>query len=162
MRLGMAAVVIASVLGSGIAAAEVRTSQAGKVSVDIPSSWKVKTDKSGLLIGESKDDSVGLMFWVIDKFDVAESLEKLDAAVKGKITKIKWEQKKDADINGLKGIRNIGTAVIKGKPAYLMLAVVGPTPSNKGVIVFGAVEQSKLTEHKAELVNIFDSLKPIK
>jgi hypothetical protein len=156
----MAASIVA--LGVGTAGAEVRTSQSGKVSVDIPSSWKVKSDKSGILVGESKDDAVGLIFWVVDKFDVTESLEKLDQAVKGKITKIKWEKAKKAQVNGLKGIRNVGTAEIKGKPAYLMLVIVGPTPTNKGVIVFGAIEQRKLTEHKAELVNILDSLKPVK
>jgi hypothetical protein len=160
MRLAIATLIVA--LGVGTAAAEIRTSQSGKVSVDIPSSWTVKSDKTGLLVGQSKDDAVGLMFWVVDKFDVTESLEKLDAAVKGKITKIKWETAKKAEINGLKGIRNVGTAEIKGKPAVLMLAIVGPTPSNKGVIIFGAIEQSKLTEHKAELVNVLDSLKPIK
>lgn len=160
MRLVIATLIIA--LGFGTAAAEVRTSPTGKVSVDIPSSWKVKAESPDLLVGESKDDAVGLMFWVVDKFDVTEALEKLDGAVKGKITKIKWEKAKKAEINGMKGIRNVGTAVIKGKEAYLMLAIVGPTPSNKGVIVFGAVEQSKLTEHKAELVNILDSLKPVK
>lgn len=160
MRLAIATLIIA--LGFGTAAAEVRTSPTGKVSVDIPSSWKVKSESAELLVGESKDDAVGLMFWVVDKFDVTEALEKLDGAVKGKITKIKWEKAKKAEINGMKGIRNVGTAVIKGKDAYLMLAIVGPTPSNKGVIVFGAIEQSKLTEHKAELVNILDSLKPVK
>jgi hypothetical protein len=34
--------------------------------------------------------------------------------------------------------------------------------TNKGVIIFGAIEQSKLTEHKAEVTNILDSLKPVK
>ena len=68
----------------------------------------------------------------------------------------------DANNNGMKGIRNAGTATIDGKEAVLMLAIVGPTPTKKGVVVFAAVEKAKLDSHKTELGNIFDSLHPEK
>lgn len=163
MRFTMSMLVFALVATAGVARAEVHKNGKGKVSVDIPSSWKVKNEKGGLLVGESKDDAVGLLFWVVDKGDADEAIKLLDKALEGKLTDVKWPNRPEkADINGLRGIKNVGTAVVNGKQAYIMVAVVGPTPTKKGVIIFGAIEQSKLTEHKAELSNIFESLAPIR
>jgi hypothetical protein len=159
MRVALVAFVIALCAGSAVA--EVRTNKAGGVSVDIPSAWKVDVNKNGVLAAESADKTIGLMFWVVEKADAKESLKLLDKGLEGKVTAIKWGKASEANINGMKGIKNAGTAKVAGKDAFVMLAIVGPTPTKKGVIVFGAIEQSKLSEHKAELSNIFDSLKPV-
>jgi hypothetical protein len=175
MRRSILAFTIVSLFGIGSAGAEIRTNTAGQVSVDIPSSWIIsdtgkgqtaaqKKAAAGLLVAKSKDDAVGLIFWVVDKSDATQAIKLLDKALEGKVKDIKWENKKPlaANINGMKGIKNAGTAMIEGKEAIVMVAVVGPTPTKKGVIIFGAIDKAKVTEHKAELINIFDSLKPIK
>jgi predicted Zn-dependent protease len=158
MRLIVISLAIALVSGTGVAHAKVHTHAKGKVSVDIPTAWKVKQEKTGVLVGESQDKAVGLLFWVVEKTDAKGAIAQLDKAVEGKITNIKWNKPQQASINGMTGIKNVGTATIEGKEAFIMVAVVGPTPSQMGVIIFGAIEQSKLTEHRAELSNIFDSL----
>jgi len=160
MRAATVLIVVAMLASAAFA--EVRTSKAGAVSVDIPSAWKVEANKNEVLAAESADKSVGLMFWVVDKSDAKEAIKLLDKALEGKVTAAKWGKPAEANINGMKGIKNVGTAKVAGKDAFVMLAIVGPTPTKKGVIVFGAIEQSKLNEHKAELSNIFDSLKPVK
>ena len=173
MRRSILAITIMSLFAIGSAGAEVRTNTAGQVSVDIPSSWTIadpgkgktpaqKKAAAGLLVAKSKDDAVGLIFWVVDKSDAKQAIKLLDKALEGKVKNIAWDNKKplDANINGMKGIKNTGSALIEGKEALVMVAVVGPTPTKKGVIIFGAIDKAKVTEHKAELVNIFDSLKP--
>lgn len=161
MRFALSCVfVVLSTLG--VARADKHHHEAGKVEIDVPGTWKVKKDK-GMLVGESKDQAVGLMFWVVDKGNVDDAIGLLDKALAGKVTDVKWPRKPEAaDLNGLRGIKNVGAARIKGKDSFIMVAVLGPTPSKKGVIVFGAIEQAKLTEHKAELENIFASLRPMK
>ena len=142
------------------ASADVKTNATGKVSVDLPSTWQTKTEKD-VLIGEAKDGGVVLMFWVVDKHEAKHALPLLDKALKGKFTKVTWEAPKDVTVDGMKGIRTVGTAVIKGKEAYVMAAIVGPTPTKKGVIVFGAIEKSHLKEHKVEMEYVLDSLKQL-
>jgi len=171
MRRVILAFTIATLLGVSAAGANVHVNATGQVSLDIPSSWKVtdstkgKTQKggsSGMLVAQSKDDAVGLIFWVVGKADAKQAIKFLDNALRDKIKDAKWDKAQDANINGMKGIRNGGTATIDGKEAVLMLAIVGPTPTKKGVIVFAAVEKAKLATHKTELGNIFDSLQPVK
>ena len=154
MRGAVVAVIVAG------ARAEVRTNTVGKVKIDIPSSWTVTSDSkvTGLTVGESKDKAVGLMFWVLDKHDTDAALKQLAAALEGKMTEAKWGKPEQADIHGLKGIRNAGTAKLAGKDAVVMVAAVGPTPSGKGVLMFGAIDAGKLKQHEAEVKAVFDSL----
>lgn len=158
MRLAL----LALVMMASLAFAEKHTHDAGKVEIDIPGTWKIDK-RNALLVGESKDKAVGLLFWVVEKGDVKEAIKLLDKELEGKITDVKWPKKpRNTTHNGLKGIKNTGTAKTNGKDVYVMLAVLGPTPSKKGVIVLGVIDQTKVTEHKAELENIFASLKPVK
>ena len=153
---------LALVMTASLAFAGKHTHDAGKVEIDIPDTWKVDK-KQGILVGESKDKAVGLMFWVVDKGDVKEAIKLLDKALEGKMTDVKWPKKpQNTTHNGLKGIKNTGTAKVNGKDAYVMVAVLGPTATKKGVIVLGVIDQTKVTEHKAELENIFASLKKTK
>ena len=171
MRSSILAFTIAMLFGVGAAGAGVHVNAVGQVSLDIPSTWKVtdsskgKTQKggsSGMLVAQSKDDAVGLIFWVVGKADTKQAIKFLDNLLRDKIKNAKWDKPQDANINGMKGIRNAGTATIDGKEAVLMLAIVGPTPTKLGVVVLAAVEKAMLDSHKTELGNIFDSLQPVK
>lgn len=160
MRTVLSAIVVLCCVG-GAVGAEVRTSKSGGVSIDIPSAWKVEI-KGDLMVGASADDAVGLAFWVVDKSDVKEVLKALDKQVEKMVSKAKWEKPVDITINGLKGIVIDGKGLIKGKQAELSVAIFGPTPTKKGIVILGGVEKSKLDVHKAELKDIFASLKPVK
>lgn len=158
MRIGLPMVVIAALTAP--AAAELKKHAGAQVEIDLPSSYTSKVESGGMLIARSADDSVGLLFWVVEKSNAEEAIKLLDAQLEGKVTDATWGKLAKANYHGLRGLRNVGTAKIAGKAAYTMVAVLGPTPTKKGLIVFGAIEQSKLAEHKAELAGIFASLKP--
>jgi hypothetical protein len=142
------------------AAAEIHTHPGANVSIDIPSSWTVTKDKTGMLLGRSKDDAVGLMFWVVDTTDAQKAIALLDKQLAGKFTDVKWPGgPKKFDKNGLSGIRNAGTAKVNGKDAVVLVGVAGGKKLAKGVIVFGAIDVAQAKAHSAELEGIFDSLK---
>lgn len=156
-----AILIYALVLSVSFASAEKHSHPGGKVEIDIPGTWKVEK-RDSMLVGRSKDDAVGLVFWIVDSPNVDQAVAKLDKALAGKITDWKWPKKPQKTVlNGMKGIKNVGTAKANGKDAHVMVAVLG-TPTKKGVIVVGVIDAAKVTEHKAELENIFASLKPMK
>ena len=97
----MSRVAVALVLAWGaVAAAEVRTSKAAQVSIEIPASWKIDA-KDELMRGESADKSVALFFWVVDSADAKEALKKLDGELYQAIAKLTWEPAKATKIHGL-------------------------------------------------------------
>jgi len=159
MRTGLAAIVV--VLLNAVAAAEVHTNNTAGISIDIPSVWKIDA-KGEVMIGESADKTVGLMFWVVDQADAKQALKLLDKQLEKVVVKPSWQKPKDLTINNLKGMSVDGKGTVEGKKADLMVALLGPTPTNKGIIVFAAVEHAKAEPHKVELMNIFASLKPVK
>jgi hypothetical protein len=144
-----------------VAQAEVRTSKAAKVSIDIPAAWKMDV-KDDLMRGESADKAVALMFWVVESGDVKEATKKLDHELYQAIAKLKWEAPRKATINGLTAAYVDGHGYSVNKIVDLQVVVVGPTPSKKGVIVVAAVDHMKLEGHTAELDAIFKSLRPVK
>lgn len=146
---------------SGLARAEVRTNKTAGISIDIPTTWKVE-GKGDVMTGESSDQAVGLMFWVVDKGDAKEALKTLDKQVDKVAPKATWEKPADITINGMKGIHVDGKGAVNGKQADLMVAILGPTPTQKTVIIFAAVEHAKLEPYTMELKDIFGSLKPAK
>jgi hypothetical protein len=158
MRLGLSAIIVCL---TGIANAEVHTNNTAGISIDIPSVWKLEA-KGEVMTGQSADDTVGLMFWVVDQADAKESLKLLDKQIEKVVTKASWQKPVERAVNGLKGFSVDGKGVVAGKKADLMVALLGPTPTNKGIIVFAAVEHAKAEPHKVELMNIFASLKPSK
>jgi hypothetical protein len=160
MRTSFAAIAVV-VVASGIASAEVRPNKTAGISIDIPTTWKVE-GKGDVMTSESTDQAVGLMFWVVDKGDAKEALKTLDKQVDKVAPKAKWEKPADIDINGMKGVHVDGKGTVNGKQADLMVAIVGPTPTAKTVIIFAAVEHAKLEPYTMELKDIFGSLKPMK
>ncbi len=153
--------IVMVLLLAGVAHAEVRTSKEAGISIDIPSSWKLQA-KGDVMVGESKDQAVGLMFWVIDKGQVKDALKVVEKQVGKVVTDQKWNKPVDRKLNGMTGFEFDGTGKIGGKPADVMVAVLGPTPTQKAIVLFAAVESAKLAEHKAELGDIFGSIKPVK
>lgn len=160
MRLGLS--LLAIMILSAAAGADTQTHGGAKVSITVPEGYTSKIEAGDILVMQSKDGTVGLLLWVVEKADAAEAIKLLDKGLEGKVSDAKWGKLTKTNINALKGIKNVGTATVMGKPAFTMVAILGPTPTKKGLIVFGAVEQSKLKEHKAELAGIFASLKPTK
>jgi hypothetical protein len=150
------------VLGCSVANAEVHRHAEGKISIEIPDSWKVVKDKAGLLFGVSKDNTVGLVLWVVEPTRMGKSILELDKLLASQVTDVKWEAPDTVDLNGFTGSQTVGTAKVGGKPALVQRAIIGLTPSNKSVILFVAVEQGTFARNEKMLGNILASLKPLK
>src|SRR4029077_1698840 len=129
------------------------------VSIDIPSGWKVEY-KNEMMIGTSSDDAVGLVFWAVDKADYKEALKQADKIIDKVVDKAKWDKPAELELNGMKGIYMDGKGKVKGKKADLTVAIFGPTPTKKAIVVLGACDHDKMKAHEVELKDIFTSLKP--
>jgi hypothetical protein len=140
--------------------AELRTSKEGQVSVDVPSTWEVSKGGKNVMLARSPDEAARLVFWVVEPNAIDAAIGELGKRL-GNVGHFKWERAEDANLNGLTGRQRVGTAKIGGRPGFALLATVGLTPTKKAVLIFGVIEQDKLAEHKAELRNIFQSLKPV-
>lgn len=151
----------ALVLASGAARADVHVHPAAKVAIDVPPAWRV-SHHAGVVIARAPDDTAALLFWVVDKPDLAAAAAELAAATKGKLAKLVWGKPKDADINGLKGQRKEGTAELRGRPAHVSLAMVRTGATKKVAIVLGGVDDRDRGAHGATLAHILDSLAPVK
>src|SRR5262245_50743039 len=143
------------------AAADVYTHAEAKVSLEIPAGWEIKTTKK-IIIGAAKDKSVGVMFWMVDRKDAEASAKLLDKMLGPIVKDPKWEKPVAAQLGGMKGVMINGTATVRDRPVFVMVAIVAPTPTDKGIMIYAAVEQSKLDQLKDQVRAIFDSVRTIK
>ena len=157
-RIALSFVALVALAGS--AAAEVRTSQAGKVSIDVPSGWNTKSQSDTLLTISDPTNEIGILFAVVEQSDMKKAGEALDAYLSKIATDIKWGDKpKPAQFNGMSGVKIDGRASVQGKPVGLG-AVFLKTPSQKGLIVLVLVQADRMAAHKESIKAIFNSLKP--
>jgi len=153
--------VIALCALGGIAGATPRTSKAGKVSIDVPASWRViVTDDT--MKGESGDKEVALLSWVVDSADVAAATKKLDGELYGAVAHLTWGKPRKARVHGLRASYVDGTGRAVGGTLDVKVIVVGPTPTKKGLIVVAAVTHAKLAAHAAEIQTLFQSIRRAK
>jgi hypothetical protein len=137
-------------------------SQTGKVSVQAPQGWQVNAQGDTFVIMKQPADEAALIFMIIDQADAKKALKGIDKLVKSFATKVKWSKKpKAAELNGLKGINIDGSAVVQGKAALTTMMLLGPTPSGKGVLIFGALRADKAQVHMPTILATFQSLKPV-
>ena len=131
-----------------------------KVQVDIPDDWNVKTDDDSLF-ASPKDDSVALIFGVMDAHKLDEALKELDKELGKTFKNIKTEKPEEVDINGLKGVSVDATAKVEGKEVEMGLMVLQTTPGTV-LLVMGFAEKGKFKAHEATVVGIFKTLKATK
>lgn len=159
----MVRIFVTLALMTGIASADVYTSQAGKVSVDVPKKWQVKA-KDDLVRAASPDNQVAFVFWVVDSPDVKAALTKLEKELYSSVSGLKWfEKMRPVKIHGLSGTWIEGTGVSSRATQLAVLVVVaGPTKAKKGVILLAVVDHEKLPANKKTIQTIFETLRPTK
>lgn len=151
------------ILFTGVAAADVHKSDAGKVSVDIPKKWSVDA-KDDLIRSSSPNQEVALIVWVVDSPDVKAALTKLEGELYSSIQGLKWvERTKKLAINKLPATWVEGVGVSSRSTQLDVLVVIaGPTPAKKGVIMLAVVDHDKLKTNQRAIQSIFQTLKPLK
>lgn len=148
-------------LGPPPARAEVLTSKAGQVSIDVPSGWK-SAGKGDVLTIADPTGEVAVLFFVVEKGDLKKAGDYLDAQLAKTATDIKWADKpKQLTVDGMPGLALDGTCAVNGKPVK-MGAVFLATPAKKGLVVLAMVDADKHDAHKAEIKSLFGSLKQAK
>jgi hypothetical protein len=156
----MKALVVLVVLG-GIAAADVHTNKAAKVSVDIPKTYKL-TETDDVIRGESADKAVAVFYWNVDTGDAAEATKKLGQELYAAVGSLSWNKPTSGKLNGLDVQWITGTGRSVGNTLDISVVLAGPTATKRHVMVVGIVDHAKADAHKAEIAAILKSLKPAK
>jgi hypothetical protein len=157
----IAALVVSLLTVSAAARADVHIAKAGKVSIDVPKTYKLTT-KDDLVSGASADNAVAIFVWIVDQPDAKQAIDLLEPQIKGMVKGQKWDGPTTAKVHGLDGFYFGGTGHSVSTTVALFVEVMGPTPTKKGVIVFAAIDATKLKDHEAEIKAIFGSLAPVK
>ena len=146
---------------AGVAAADVHTNAAAKLSFDAPRTYKL-TEQDTQMKGESEDKAVALAFWLVDSGDADKAQHEVATQFYTALASLAWDKPKAARLNGLAASFIDGTGRTAGKTLDLQLVVVGPTATKKYAILIGIVDHAKADAHKAEITAILKSLKPAK
>jgi hypothetical protein len=153
-------------LASGIAHANVYPSNTGKVSVDVPDSWKInETDE--VVKWVSSNDQVTLALWVFETTDVAQVTKRLEDELVLAVDDLTWGQPTKASVNGL-AVSNVdGRATFQVRPNSpkqaldIRVMIAGQAPSKKGAVFVAIVAHAKATANKRALDAIFASVKSL-
>jgi predicted Zn-dependent protease len=132
-----------------------------KVEVTIPDNWKVEGD-GDTLTATSADETLGLIFTVLEAKDVDSVLEGLDKELESFIKDLR--PKKDAavvTINRMKGMTIDAEGKIEGVPMDIGMMIL-EAPSGKVVMVLGFAAKGTMGKHEPAVQAIFTSLKPTK
>lgn len=131
-----------------------------KVSITIPDSWKVETEENSLT-ANSPDESVVLLFMVVEATDTDEALKALDKELDKVVKNVKTDGKpEEITVNGMKGVVIDGTGKVDGQKVDLGLLVLS-TKSGKVLFGLGFGETGKYKKHEADVEKIFKSIKPL-
>lgn len=148
---------------SGVAAADVHKSKAGKVSIDLPKKWQV-TASDELVRATSPDNEVAFVMWVVDSPDLKAALKKLEGELYSSIQGLRWVDKvKKLKVNKLPAswVEGVGVSS-RATSLDVLVLVAGPTASKKGVILMAIVDHDKLVANRPTIQSIFRTLKPAK
>jgi len=158
--LPVAAVAVWSLFAAP-AHAETRTHEGAKVTLDVPSGWKVETDGDSMTINDPKEE-VAFFLHVLDVDALDKAVDALDKEVGKSFQNVKWEDEpSEQKINGMDSLILEGTAKIDGKPVDIGVLLVA-TPAKKILLVLGAVEHDKAKKHDKDVEHFLTSIKPMK
>jgi len=156
----MKALVVVALL-CGVAAADVHTNKAAKVTLDIPKGYKM-SEQDDVMRGESADKAVALFYWNVDTGDADKALQKLGEELYKAVGSLAWDKPKAEKVHGLDAQWITGTGRSVGNTLDLTVLLAGPTATKHHVLVVGIVDHAKAEAHKAEIAAILASLKPAK
>lgn len=136
-------------------------SKTGKVSVELPASWKTQAKGDTLLVAADAKKEIGVVFMITDPEATEATLAELRKAVGAKLKGETWEAPSQLTLNGMTGLAIEGSGMMSDKKAALSVIIL-ETPAKKHVVLFGAVQADKEAAHAKEIEGILKSLKPTK
>lgn len=145
-------------LTAGAAAESTKITKA-KVSIWFPDDWSMEKQGTTLVISDPAEE-VGLAFLTVPAKKLDDVLDELDKQIAGFATDVTLDgQPERTQINGMNAVLVDGKGKAEGKKVGLSIAVV-ERPGSQALVVFGAVELSRLKKHEKTLVKVFQSLRP--
>jgi hypothetical protein len=154
-----AALLLSLVFAVPAATAAPLVSKTAGMSIELPANYTAQTKGDVLIVAQDSTGEAGLLVVVVDQANAKKALKLLGAKASSIFTNAKWGKPKATKISGLSGFEVHGAALMQGKPVDVAVLVLGPTPTGKGLLIFGAIEHGK-DVHKAEIGAILQSLKP--
>jgi predicted Zn-dependent protease len=143
------------------ASAEVRNHDKAKVSIDVPTGWKIDAGEDHMTIMDPKEE-VAFFMMVMEADDLDEAAKALDSEVNKAVKSVKWEgEPSELKLNGMDAIAVEGAGKIDGQAVDLGVLIV-VTPAHKALLVLGAVESSKSKAHEKDVEKLLNSIKPLK
>jgi len=137
------------------------THEAAGVKVNVPDDWQQDAaGDEGMMIVAPKDDSLMVMFWVVEGADLEAILTAFEPEFKKLVTEIKYakEQPTDVEINGMKAFYMEGSGKIEGEPADWEIAVV---MAAKPLIIVSLAKKGAFKTHQADLSKMVNSIQAL-
>lgn len=162
-RLGLGLMMSLGLLFSAVTPAQAGwlTHEAAGVKVNVPDDWQQSpAGEEGMMIVAPKDDSLMVMFWVVEGEDLEAILTAFEPEFKKLVTDIKYttEKPKDIEINGMKAFYMDGSGKIEGAPADWEIAVV---MAAKPLIMISLAKKGAFTTHQEALSKMVNSMQAL-
>jgi predicted Zn-dependent protease len=142
------------------AQAEWISHQEANVQLNVPNGWKQDTSEDGILIIGPQDESLMVMFWVLDGEDMEAVLAAFEPEFEKIVTNIKYTKTPESfTINGMKAIYVEGTGQVEGEPAEFEVAII---IAAKPLIVVSIAQKGAFLKHQSNLTKMVKSIQAIK
>jgi hypothetical protein len=126
---------------------------------DVPTGWKVQTNKSTVTLVEPKEEASFVLI-VLDAKDLKEAIANLDSYLAKNIDGFATKGKaKEGTLNTLKTVTIDGEGTIQKRGVQVRVVLV-QAPNGKMLALIGFAEADKMKSHQAEFKSFFTSIRP--
>jgi len=153
--------ILALCLFASTAFAEQHVHSKAKVSVDVPSGWKMDGGEDHMTVMDAKGE-VAFFLMVMEASDLEHAAKAIDKEVGKAVKNVKWEgEPSELKLNGMDAMALEGTGKVDSQAVDLGVLIV-VTPAKKVLLVLGAVDHEKSDAHEADVKAFLNSIKPAK
>lgn len=161
MKLALPVIALCLLASSPAALAEPRTHSEAKVTIDVPTGWKVDAGEDHMTITDPKEE-IALFLIVLEAKDLDKAIKAMEKEVGKAVKDVEWDgEPQELKLNGMDAIALDGKGKIEGTDADLGVLLV-VTPAGKVLLVLGAVESARAKAHEKTLEKLLKSIKPVK
>ncbi|PIQ28594.1 hypothetical protein COW36_12520 [bacterium (Candidatus Blackallbacteria) CG17_big_fil_post_rev_8_21_14_2_50_48_46] len=151
-----------AMLGLGFYTAPARADwishEGANVKLYVPDGWKQDVNGDGILVVNPQDESLMVMFWVIDGVDIKAVLDAFGPEFEKIVQDIQYQSEEPGEItiNGMQAYYIQGTGQVEGEAADWEVAVI---MADKPLIVVSIAQKGAFNRHEATLTKMVKSIK---
>lgn len=152
---------VAIIAAAGSLSAKQYPHEEAGVSVNVPNNWDVDGDNDSLE-ASSPDEMTFLFFQVLEAKNFEAAMQELVSSIQEEVDNFQPDGKlEERNLNGMNALVGDATGKIEGTPVELGVVIV-ESPSGKYIMVFGLTAAPDNNPYKKQVMQIMNSLKPIK